>query len=118
MIRYFFIFFTVFSLLDNVIYAKFINPALNIRDNGLKKKNQFERIANLNRADEIYRVGELMRMQQEETEKVNRAKELMKMQHKTAEEMPKPKNQFSSSKSAPKSLFEIKSLMSWLGRIH
>ena len=57
-------------------------------------------------------------MQQEETEKINRAKESMRIQQKAAEEMAKQKSQFSSSKSVPKSLFEIKTLMSWLGRIH
>ena len=118
MIRCFLIFFTLFSLMDHVIYARFISPALKIRANEFRKKNQFERIANLNRADEIYRAGDLMRMQQEETEKNNRAEEPMKVPQRTAEGMAKQKKQFSSSKSAPKSLSEIKALLNWLGRIH
>ncbi len=101
MIRYFLIFFTLFSLMDYVIYARFINTAQMKKMKEDNKMNQFERIANLNRADEFYR-----------------AEESIKMLNKAVEEMPKPKNQFSSTKSARKSLSEIKSLMNWLGRIH
>lgn len=85
--------------MDNVIYARFLNQAQIKKMKEYNKINQFERIANLNRADEFYR-----------------AEESIKMQHKAVEEMAKPKLiQFSSSKSAPKSLSEIKTLLNWLG---
>jgi len=99
MIYYFLAFFIVLNSFNHAIYGAKSYQINKI--NEIKKKNQFERIASLNRADEIYRAEELLRKQEEEED----------------EEIRRKHNQHSPSKSFQKSFFDT-FLMSWIGRKH
>ena len=93
MIRYLLVFLIVFNSFNHVIYASKSYQLNNIYE--IKKRNQFERIANLNRYDEIYRAEKLLRKQEEE-------------------EMRKKENQHLPTKSSHKSFFD-KILVSLMG---